>query len=52
MGEIVDLESYRAERLRRLREERKRKDRRKGAQKKSDEASGGTEADPAKDEPV
>lgn len=49
MGKIVDLDSYRAERERRLREQQEERQRRKESENQ-DEATG--ETDPAKDEPV
>lgn len=49
MGKIVDLDSYRAERERRLREQQEERQRRKES-KNQDDATG--ETDPAKDEPV
>ncbi len=52
MGEIVDLDSFRAERQRRQREESKKRERQRGSSSKSDDAVGDSKADPAKDKPV
>ncbi len=49
MGKIVDLDSYRAERDRRLQEQQEERQRRKESRNK-DKTTG--ETDPAKDEPV
>ena len=52
MGEIVDLESFRAERLRRQREEAKRKERRRRPPNGGEDGAGGAKPDPAKDDPA
>ena len=52
MGEIVDLDSFRAERERRKREESKKRERQRSSSSKSDGAVDDSKADPATDKPV
>jgi len=52
MGEIVDLEAYRAAQRRRQRDEAKRRERGRALAERSDTAKAKPDAEPAKDDPA
>lgn len=52
MGEIVDLDAYRAAQRRRQRDEAKRRERSRALAERGDAASRQPEAEPAKDDPA
>ena len=52
MGEIVDLDAYRAAQRRRQRDEAKRRERSRALAERGDAAGHQPEAEPAKDDPA
>lgn len=52
MGEIVDLEAYRATQRRRQRDEAKRRERSRTLAERSDTAKAKPDAEPVKDDPA